>query len=89
MKKDLKKKYCQTCQQEIKEGFLHICGNDLSVGRSERTTEEQKQIYKKDTLQPYTKEGKVNDDFIKAYGKDKHPKYNKELAKEMKQASKH
>lgn len=45
----------------------------------EGTKTEQKRWFKNDTLQPYTKDNKINGQFVKVYGKENHPAFNKEL----------
>ena len=79
----LKQKKCKKCGELIREGFYHFCGEtELTAGVL--TAEQERKVFKSDILQPYTKEHKVNGDFVKRYGRDKHPKFNNKIIDNMK-----
>lgn len=77
-------KICEKCGEDITEvveqGWMHVCeGSNIICKGGEGSQEEQKKSFKNDILQPYHKNGKINGEFIKVYGKQRHPKYNKNI----------
>jgi len=74
-------KVCKKCGENITDciehGWMHVCpGAIISVKTNDGSKDDQKKWFAKDILQPYTKEKKINGDFIKTYGKQNHPSFN-------------
>lgn len=69
-------KVCKKCGEELSERWLHICGNhEIDIIQSDGSKEDQKKWFAKDIVQPFTKDKKINIDFIKAYGEQNHPSF--------------
>jgi len=91
------KKICEVCGQPweyqykvyydengIKTGCLH--DGEFKASNPEfvpMSLKQDRRTYSKDILQPYRKDGSVNQDFVKAYGAQRHPEYNKEINKSI------
>lgn len=78
------KKICEKCGEDMSEcinnGWLHTCkGAIISIKCGDGNLKDQKKFFKNDILQPYHQNGKINDEFIKVYGKSNHPYYNKSI----------
>lgn len=53
--------------------------SEIKIKCGEGTKEEQKRWFANDIEQPYTKDKKINDKFIKIYGKESHPSFQKKF----------
>lgn len=78
------KEVCPECGQYlIDDGSLHTCpDSEIKTKAGDGSPEYQRKAFANDILQPNFKNGKVNDKFIKVYGKEKHP--DKKIAKSIK-----
>lgn len=82
--KEEKQAICPLCKNQLEKHAVHTCDSNINLKTGDGTIEQQRERFKEETLQPYTEDGKVNNDFIKVYGKNKHPQFNKEIMKGIK-----
>jgi hypothetical protein len=71
---------CWDCRKHLEDGLIRCddcvkskqlpASYSKSPGAWERRTSVERTVFSKDTLQPYKKDGTVNEKFLKSYGKE-------------------